>query len=81
MDLDFRFKEGQKLSVLIYDGFSELEAETIYKTLEKNWIEDTPIELRGSGFKLKIEDVEIRRIPDFETHGTHYKITVKGELI
>ena len=72
--------KGQHISVILYKGTSNVEAESLYNYLDGNYKTNTPVLLNGTDFSLHITDAIAKSTPDIFRDCTIYEIVVRGEL-
>ena len=78
--MDIKLEKGQKISVTLYEGTSEIEANALHDYLYSNYTNHTPVLLNNTNFYIFVEDVVRSYMQDIYNHTVVYKIILKGEL-
>ena len=76
-------KSGQHVTVILYHGPSEVEADALYHHLQNAYSSHKPIPLNGSPFDILVEGAKKEKCDDspdpFNQHIV-YRVILKGEL-
>lgn len=74
---------GRNISVMLYNGKSKIQTNSLYEYLESSRQKCTPIPLTNSNFNIIVKEVKLTETPDVTSFGNHsiYKVEMKGEII
>jgi hypothetical protein len=81
IDTVSEFKKGDNITIVLYNGDSELQAKGVWYYLDTNHQNNTPIPIRETMFHLRIENFNIFETFEPMAKRHIYEVKVKGELI
>lgn len=74
------FKSGDHIAITVHRGKDQVMAERVYNYLLIQYQHDVPVALKGTPYKIYIDDVLASQELEEGTDLIIYKIDIKGEV-